>query len=488
MTSLGRNRKASIGLLLGLILILGSVSANADESLWVESDGVIGIPGERFEGGIDVKARTDRARPLRPDVSAPIALEMRLEPVSLPEKDAVGETRIGVPKRIGVHRQMPAEWRVPIQARDLLWEPVAGGGEVATFSLTSPGALSLRLAIDFEVLPKGAEIRFYSPDDPSDAMGPYEAGFILPARAKKKGRSRHPFWSPVIQGESIAMELFVPGWDSGQDVVFSIDRVSHNYLPLTTSFLKGPGDSGSCNRNLSCSNKWQDAGDGVAMYVFEGAGFSAQCSGQLIVDGDASTQKSWFLTAAHCVSKRSEARTMALEFFYQQASCGGGAISTAQLGGGATLKATTGNGGTVEGDTTLVRVKRDLPAGVFFQGLSIGGDHVGTKRGASIGHPNGDHKKIALLKRVHDVVKVDSGGFLVDGNTHYEVTWRKGTTTEGGSSGSSLMVGKRSPKQFVIGVLTGGAAACGNAFEDYYGSFDYVLDNFSKFRKQLSLN
>lgn len=474
----------------GLFMVLAPASAGSDPTMWTEAGGVVGIPGERFEGGIVRRASADRAHPLRQDSSAPIALEMILEPVSLPQRDRSEERKIGVPRQVGIHRQIPAAWRVPIRAKELVWEPVAGGGEVATLSVTSPGAVSLRLAIDFERLPDGAEVRFYSPHDPSDAVGPFESAFILPGSRKRDSREPDSFWSPVIQSETIAMEIFVPEWKRGQDVVFSIESVSHIDLPLEPGLLKGPGDSGSCNRNLSCSAKWQNSGDAVAMYVFESGGKTLQCTGQLIVDGDAETQKPWFLTAAHCLRKKSEAKSMTFFFFYQQAGCSGGSFPMDQLGGGAKLKATTGGGGVTKGDHTLVLLKKAPPAGVFFQGISIAGDHVGSKKGASVGHPLADHKKIALLKKIDRLVEIDAEGFILDGGTtHYEVRWKKRTTTEEGSSGSSLMVGRRWPNQFVIGVLTGGFASCDDTTgRDFYGCFQYVLENFPKFAKRLRLN
>ena len=68
-------------------------------------------------------------------------------------------------------------------------------------------------------------------------------------------------------------------------------------------------------------------------------------------------------------------------------------------------------------------------------------------------------------------------------HTHVEVVWNVGTT-EGGSSGSFLATGKRFPKQFIVGVLTRGAASCSNRKgPDFYGSFQVTHDDNRKFRK-----
>lgn len=484
-------RKGIIGVLagVGLLALAGPVLAAPSWDLGKQYDGFVGIPGEESVG-LERKARAERARPKRADLAAPIDLHVELEPLPAKLGEDTDGRGLDRRRRVGGHRLLPPEWSAPIAAKQLAWESVPGGGEVATFALTSPGALAVRLGVVFEQLPEGAEVRYYSPENPQDAAGPFEADFILPEpRLAKRGARPEIFWSPVIHGDSIAMEIFVPEWGGGQDLVFTVERAAHIDQSLEPS-ASGPGDSGSCNRNLACSSKWQEAGDAVAMYIFESGNSTFQCSGQLIVDNDPKTQKDWFLTAAHCLTKKSEARAMTFFFFYQQTGCKGGSIPMIQTGGGAKLKATTGRGGLTEGDQTLVLLRKDPPAGTTYQGIVLGGDFVGDKKGASIGHPSGDHKKIAVLKKILQTVGVTSDGTIFEpGDSHWVVRWKKKTVTEQGSSGSSLMVGKKWPEQFVIGVLTGGFSACDNKKGlDFYGSLPYVLDNFKKFRKRLNLD
>lgn len=485
MASLVWKRTLTAGLFLGL----GSTLSPAE----VRPDEPVVLPGEIYQDGISEKARADLARPRRADLDVPITLEMSLEPSDLPAQEEPAETRsLGAPRRVGVHRELPAEFKVPIIAKNLAWEPVDGGGEIATFSITSPGARAVRLAIGFDVLPKGAEVRFYSPQNPSDAVGPFEAAFLLPDPEKKEASTSDPFWSPVIQGEAIALEIFVPNWGPGDDVSLSLMRLSHIYRSLDPINPKGPGDSGSCNRDIVCSAKWLTAGDAVARYFVERSGSTLTCTGQLVVDGDLETQRFLFVTAAHCFETRAEAKTLDLEWFYQRALCdSGGSTTTVRTGGGAKLRFSTAQGGIVDGDITLVELNRKPPNGVAFQGWTVAGGHVGSKKGASLHHPSGDYKMIALLKKITAEFQVDSEGTLLNTPpfTHYEVVWKKKTTTESGSSGASLMIGKRWPKQFVIGVLTGGFAGCDNlAGQDYYGSLKHVFDNNRKFRKALSAN
>lgn len=490
------NWKTIIGTVLGLgwFAVCAPTPASGSRDLESQVDGFVGIPGEPSAEGLEFegKARAERARPRRADLGSPVALHLELEPLDGNLSQETGGDGIGRRRVVGSHRRLPAEWSVPIRGKDLAWEAVPGGGEVATVALTSPGARSLRLAIAFESLPDDAEVRFYAPGNPSDANGPFEASFLLPEPSKKEKKSANGdrFWSPVIHGDSIAMEIFVPAWKVGQDVVFVVDRVSHIDQSLEPGSALDPGDSGSCNRNLSCSPKWQQSGDAVAMYVFESGVFTVQCTGQLIVDGEPDTQKPWFLTAAHCLMTKAEAKSMTFFFFYQQAGCNGGSFPMDQTAGGAKLKATTGGGGLTEGDHTLVLLKKKPPAGATFQGIAIAGDFVGSKKGASIGHPRGDHKKIALLKKIDQTAGVTADGTVFEpGFSHYVVRWKKKTVTDEGSSGSSLMVGKNWPNQFAIGVLTGGFSSCDDTkAPDFYGSLPYVLENFPKFGKRLGLD
>jgi hypothetical protein len=85
---------------------------------------------------------------------------------------------------------------------------LSDGGQVAAFSITSPGASALRVAIDLEGLPEETEIRFFGSKN-SETFGPFTARSIRAQQAVGNSADTESaqvlFWSPVIEGKP-------PGW------------------------------------------------------------------------------------------------------------------------------------------------------------------------------------------------------------------------------------------------------------------------------------
>lgn len=79
--------------------------------------------------------------------------------------------------------------------------------------VTSPGARATRVGIELEGLPENAEMRFFGSKN-SDTFGPFTARSI---RAQQAGSDAavEPtpalFWSPVIEGETAGVEVYLPG-------------------------------------------------------------------------------------------------------------------------------------------------------------------------------------------------------------------------------------------------------------------------------------
>ena len=167
----GLNRRIAITILvLGLALGFGPLDAQA------RGFEPQGMDGQTLTGKLDEKARAERAMPRRVDPAAPIGVEMRLEPFA---ETAIREKNepikgFGFRIKVGDHRQMPAAYRTEMGARDFVWEAARGGGEVTAFSITSPGAKALRVALDFRRLPRGAEVRFYAPGETAAGSAPWD--------------------------------------------------------------------------------------------------------------------------------------------------------------------------------------------------------------------------------------------------------------------------------------------------------------------------
>ena len=374
------------------------------------------------------------------------------------------------------------------------WESAEGGGYTTTFAVTSMGAAAVQLALRVDALPSSAEVRFFSPADPTQTHGPFASDLLVrSAEARSRANGSELFWSPVVTGAEIAVEIYLPRPAATGDLQLTLAKVAHLTQNVAGSDINHLGNSGSCNRNVACDKKWLLAAASVAKVVFQVEGISAFCTGQLLDDTDSSTQRLWFLTAAHCISKAAAARSAVFFWGFQHANCQAVALPpVVQTAGGGKLRFTTKANGQ-SNDHTLLELNQSPSDGATLAGWSsadpasflraAAGQRAG-ERVRAMHHPSGDVMKLSL----GDVVGLDGWSFgdgPVKGNSHLRVGWRpnKGVT-EGGSSGSAIWAGRRWPKQFVIGTLSGGAASCTNPREpDWYGSFGRTYTEFGKFRR-----
>jgi hypothetical protein len=153
---------------------------------------------------------------------------------------------------------------------------------------------------------------------------------------------------------------------------------------------------------------------------------------------------------------------------YQTPDCDGVPPSPASVprttGGADYLAGAIGTGYTGGGnDFTFMRLRQAPPAGITFVGWSTSPPPIGSEV-TCIHHPSGDFKRISF------------GNLTAIDNTYddlyHEVVWHDGTT-EGGSSGSPLLI---TETQQIIGQLWGGGASCSMlSAPDYYGRFDVTF-------------
>jgi len=114
-------------------------------------------------------------------------------------------------------------------ARQLAWERLEDGGQVAALSITSPGAAGLRMGLVVESLPEAAMLRFYAPDAaPLDVP----AADVLKVIALNKqsgvnGQAARTYWSPMVDGDTIALEIEIPAHVSALAVRLAMPTVSH---------------------------------------------------------------------------------------------------------------------------------------------------------------------------------------------------------------------------------------------------------------------
>lgn len=262
-------------------------------------------------------------------------------------------------------------------------------------------------------------------------------------------------WTPIIKGDEIVVELFVPAGVSRPVVLIS--KVNKGYR----GFGKvGPDKQGGCNNDVICpeGDPWRDQIRSVARYSISGTGW---CSGQLMNNTSVDFTP-YFLSANHCGVTSANDHTLVFYWNYESPTCGalsGG--SPAQNQTGATLRASY-----APSDFVLVELDPGeiLPVfNVYFTGWDATGAAPATS--VCIHHPSADEKAISFNNDA--VTSTDYLSSTVDPTEdHWRVDdWEDGTT-EGGSSGSGLW---DETSQRVVGQLHGGYASCTSITSDWYG-------------------
>jgi hypothetical protein len=211
------------------------------------------------------------------------------------------------------------------------------------------------------------------------------------------------------------------------------------------------------------------------------------CTGSLLAD-KANSGTPYFLSAHHCFSTQTVASTLTTKWFYRTSACNAatpnpGIVSSL---GGATLlwakSATTTNFKNPVGtDTLFVRLNATPPAGVMYLGWTAAKQAISDSvEYTALHNPGGDYLR-------HSTAIISNMG-VVDSNHQitvtpdtsqpmYEAEWTTGIT-EGGSSGSALLLNGTTANPKMVGQLFGGYSSCTNREStDYYGRFDFAYQN-----------
>ncbi len=483
-----RSRRSSASLVLIVASMLAAPSAQAQS----------GQPSRAWSIPSTERGPAEQAFSRRRNPAAPVGLRIELLPPPARALPLASKTRL----QIGSHRRLPGAVRT-LDGAELTWEPAVAGGVVTTVAVRSAGAQALRLAARFDALPGDVQVRFYPPGAERAVDGVYDARLLRDARApagrpaasgRAAGEERvRPVWSPVVSGDEIVMELWSPRVPERRSLRLRLYRVAHLSLdPGGARDLAHIGNSQACEVDAACDPKWLELGDAVAKIVFESGESSFLCTGQLVAQ-TGKRQKPFFLTAAHCISEKAEAASTTFYWFFRRAECGGAdPTAVTQTGGGARRIFTTGaEDGTSTTDHTLLKLRRSPPDGTALAGWTLDGpDDLAGRKVRGLHHPAGD-LLMSSRGRLTGQARITwrpGGTFLVqfvEPSTHYQVTWNRGVT-EGGSSGSGLYVGKRWPKQYLVGLLSGGLAFCSAPQDpDFYGRFDLTFQDNAKVRRKL---
>lgn len=309
----------------------------------------------------------------------------------------------------------------------------------------TPGATNHNIGFTRYDMTPGAKLWIYDP-----------AGKHVEGAYTAKDRSQHGrLWTPMIEGDEIVVELFVP--NGAAQPKLTLGSVNQGYRDFTA---KNWDKQGSCNNDVICpvSAGWGLPINTVARYMING---SSLCSGQLM-NNTAYDFRPYFLSANHCGVSTANDDTLVFYWQFHSPTCGalsGGSLAINQTG--ATFRAAY-----APSDFLLVELNASPVAGsnARYSGWDISG--VAPAATVGIHHPSGDEKAISFNNNAVTSTAYLSNTVNASAN-HWRVdAWEDGTT-EPGSSGSCLW-GASSKR--CIGQLHGGYAACSApADSDWYG-------------------
>jgi len=381
-----------------------------------------------------------------PDYPAAAASRFEWPPLAAERAQAVREynSREGSKRlQIGVERSLREESHQN-SSPALEWRTLADGAHVARLTVHSPGAAALRVGLSTHQLPAGAELRFFS-ESQSRSVVPA----VSPAEVDRVGAEL--YWTPVTEGETQLVEIYLPAMVNPALVHLVVDRVSHMlaspYGPLDGLKI---GESDPCEIDANCvtnpSAAYTNSKNSVARMSFQVGGSPFVCTGTLLNDTVSGTFIPYFFSANHCISTQAAASTLTTFWFEESTSCGSGVASPrTQVSGGAALLYNNANT-----DILLLRLNNPAPSGAFFAGWSSTTVTASTNA-LVIHHPAGDVKKVSQGQITGFGTFNGAGDFIKAGYT--------AGTTEGGSSGSGLLTFNGSEYQ-VRGGLFGGSASC----------------------------
>jgi hypothetical protein len=260
----------------------------------------------------------------------------------------------------------------------------------------------------------------------------------------------------------------------GADSAFSIKLHSAG---VTAAMAKTQLKSTNCRIDVSCP-EFSDIyflEPAVCKIVIDNR---SNCTGTLI-NNTASDGKLYVLTANHCISTAAQASNSIFMFGYSKAECSAGAKEPLKFAG-AKLVATSPDNSL---DFALLELYDEAPIGasLFYSGWTVKTDLQGPVW--SLHHPRGDYMKGSKSDAapIQEWFTDPSIGYSFVSNSHWRVQEWSAGVTERGSSGAGLF----NAAGQITGVLSGGDAACGYPYDDFYQMLSYAWDYFPKAENQL---
>jgi hypothetical protein len=342
----------------------------------------------------------------------------------------------------------------------LPWQNLADGGSAARISLNSPGAAAIRVGVSVAKAEPGVSLRFAGSANPQQVFGPVMAKELIASKL---------YWSPVLDGDTATVEIYLPPGVSSNAVQMAIPTLSHLVLSSTSLQKAEPvsdiGASQFCEVDIACvaTPAAVNQAKAVAKMLFTEGGASFLCTGTLVNDSIASNTP-YLYTASHCIDSQEAAGSLVTYWFFDAVACGDNSVPPYRTGnGGAVLL-----GRSIDSDWALLRLTNPPPANAVFSAWRAEPLLNGTEL-AVLHHPEGDLKKISSGSALDYFSFSDNTSFA---NVRYSIG-----STEAGSSGSGMVtLGANGNFYELRGGLFAGSASCSRmSGHDVYSRLDVAL-------------
>jgi lysyl endopeptidase len=361
-------------------------------------------------------------------------------------------------RAIGFSRRLPDGQR-SITLAGLPWQSLPDGGKAAQIVVTSPGAAALRLGLNLLSAPPGLMLRFAGSGPGAPVYGPLQAAKVTETKT---------YWSPVLDGESATLEIYLPPGVAPESVDLRLPKISH-LVTAGASLAKAEpvsdiGRADSCEVDVACvaTPAASNQARSVAKLVFTDDGGTFICTGTLINDSAASNSP-YLYTASHCLDSQETASSLVTYWFFDAISCGSRAVPPyITVSGGARLL-----GRSVDSDWALVRLNNPPPADAVFsawraetlaKGTNIAIEH----------HPSGDLKKISEGT-------MPAYFSFSDGTSFSSARYTMGSSEPGSSGAGLLTLGSNGFYELRGGLFAGDDSCSQPNGKDVFSRLDLAL-------------
>src|SRR6185437_280609 len=203
------------------------------------------------------------------------------------------------PRQIGYPRVVAELQTAAAMSRELQWARVPEGGLVAAVSVTSPGAVALRVGVRVGEIPASATLRFYAPSE--SAAHEVTAETLLAAlarnrRAGETGSDARTYWSPLVSGDTVVMEVELPAGSDPSRLALTAPILSH--LAIAPEALAKDDERASIVYTIDGST-----------YACPGSMLAATVVRTRLGDAADAAPGAYFVTQSRCVSSQAAAST-----------------------------------------------------------------------------------------------------------------------------------------------------------------------------------